>query len=505
MKYAVGAVMIALAAAFVLTAAAGPLSAGDQKIVFGSNRAEGGRDLYVVNQDGTGEHRLTFDGDGYRERVASWSPDASRIAYAAAHDGNVDIYAINADGTNRVRITTDPARDDYPEWTSTGRIVFTRNLFSLPTSEWIVNADGTGAQQLPLQGNPSSAEPAPHGNRLVYASFNADGSYGTLHVATLGDSGNVTGDRAITSPPPDGQGDFEPHWSPNGNDIVFLRDHGGVDNDIFVVHADGSGLRRLTSTPDRVEFWATWSSDGSEVLFFDASTAKLRAISLETGTERAVATSPRAPFVDEFTDGVRDASMWHQVVDPGATLTESGGRVNLAIAGSAAPGGQYNQIDTHLGSQCSIRGDFDYQVDYELVTWPHLGGFRANLQSFFANASVGRASVAVPWAPQWNDEQVQGYSDGGGGQFQSADLRGTYRLVRQDGVVAGYVKRGEAWRPVFSGTAAGDAVFGFGLSSAGADFGHQDGAVAFDDFKLTAGELTCPSWWTDFFPDVAFP
>src|SRR6478672_7873638 len=132
--------LLAVAAICVRTAAAGPLAAGHgQNIVFGSNRADGQRDLYVVNEDGTGLRRLTFDGEDYRERVATWSPDGSRIAFSAQHDGNFDIYTVDASGGDRRRVTTDPARDDYPSWTSDGRILFTRGLFSSDTSIWVTN------------------------------------------------------------------------------------------------------------------------------------------------------------------------------------------------------------------------------------------------------------------------------------------------------------------------------------------------------------------------------
>lgn len=505
-RLAVACAGLALAATAALSAAAGPPAGHGQKIVFGSNRADGQRDLYVVNEDGTGLRRLTFDGEDYRERVATWSPDGTRIAFAASHDGNVDIYTMDANGGDRRRITTDPARDDYPEWTSDGRIVFMRNLFACPCSEWIVNADGSNLQQLSLAGNASAAEPAPHGDRVAYASFDPSGTFGVLHVATLGPGNTVSGDRAITTPPHDGQdqGDFEPHWSPNGSDIVFLRDHGNVDNDIFVVHSDGSGLKRLTTTPNRVEFWANWSSDGKEVLFQDASSGKLKAVSVDTLAERTVSTTPRAPFTDDFSGATRDSSLWHQINDPGGSIAQVGGRLVASIAGSAVPGGQFDQVDEHFGSQCSIHGDFDYQVDYELLKWPHLGGFRANLAAFFVNASIGRASVAIPWAPGWHDEQVQGYSDGGGGQFMSEDASGTLRLVRRDGIVSGYVKQGDDWRPAFSGTASNDDVYGMGLSAQASDFGHMDGSVAFDNFTLSSGALTCPDWWQDMFPDVYF-
>lgn len=496
---------VLLAMVVLLPAATAAKSGHGGTIVFGSNRDAGQHDLYLVNEDGTGEHRLTFDRDDYFERTASWSPDGTRIAYAARHDGNFDVYTIDGNGGDRRRVTTDPQRDDYPHWTSDGRIVFERGLFTCPCTAWIVNADGSNAQQLPLPGNINAVDPAPKGNRIVYAT-DVGGTL-SLHVAKLGDPGDdklVSGDRQLTIGPGSNtnQGDFEPHWSSDRDEIVFLRDHNGIDNDIWTVNADGSGLHQLTDTPNRVEFNATWSSDGSEVIFEDNTTGKLKAIDVATGAERSVATSPRAPFTDEFSDGTIDSSMWNPIADPGSSIAEEGGRVVASIAGSAVPGGQFNQVFSGFGSQCSLPGDYDMRVDYQLLTWPHLGGFRAELHAFFANASVGRVSIPVPWAPSWNDEQVQGFSEGGGGQFASSAAGGTLRLVRKDGVAVGYVRSGDGWRPVFSGTAPGDAVYGSDLTATAAEFGHQDGKVAFDNFELTSGDLTCPDWWRDTFSDV---
>jgi Tol biopolymer transport system component len=498
---------LALAAAAAFSAAAGPSPGHGQKIVFGSNRADGQRDLYTINEDGTGLRRLTFDGEDYRERVSSWSPDGSRIAYAALHDGNFDIYTIDANGGDRRRITSDPLRDDYPHWTSDGRIVFMRNLFTCPCTEWIVNADGSNPQQLPLVGNASGAEPAPRGDRIAYSSFDASGTFGVLHVATLGPGNTITGDHAITTPPHEGadQGDFEPHWSPNGNDIVFLRDHGNVDNDVFVVHSDGTGLKRLTNTPNRVEFWANWSSDGKEVLFQDASSGKLKAVSIDTLAERAVGTTLQAPFSDDFS-GPQDTSVWGLFTDPASAgaATQADGRIVLRIDGTATPGGQYNQVAALLFSKCDLKGDYDMQVDYSLLKWPHLGGFYATLSPFFGNASVGRASVAVPWAPSWHDEQVVGWAQDSNASFATTDTSGTLRMVKKNGLVVTYVRDGDGWRPVGSGHSTVDSNVGVQLNSQAQDFGHMDGAVAYDNFTVNSGTFSCPDWWQDFFPDVYY-
>lgn len=493
--------LLALAAVSVLTAASGPLAAGHgQKIVFGSNRADGQRDLYVVNEDGTGLRRLTFDGEDYRERVATWSPDGSRIAFAALHDGNVDIYTVDANGGDRRRVTTDPARDDYPSWTSDGRILFMRGLFSSDTSVWVTNADGSNAQQLLSHGYAAAAA-APHGNRFVYAT-DATG-LGVIHVATL-NGGTVSADKAITAPH-DGQGDQEPHWSPSGGDIVFLRDRGGVDNDVYVVHADGSGLKQLTNTPTRGEFWANWSSDGKEVLFQNATSGKLRAISVDTLAERDVGTTLRTPFTDDFS-GPQDSSVWGLFSDPqdAGTATQSDGRVLLKIHGAATPGGQFNQVASLAFTRCDLKGDYDMQVDYSLLTWPHLGGFYATLSAYFGNSAVGRSSVPVPWAPSWHDEQVVGWAQDSNASFATTDMSGTVRMVKKNGLVVTYIRDGGDWRPVGSGHSTTDSNVGFQINSQAQDFGHQDGAVAYDNFVLNSGTFSCPDWWQDFFPNVFY-
>jgi Tol biopolymer transport system component len=57
----------------------------------------------------------------------------------------------------------------------------------------------------------------------------------------------------------------EPAWSPDGRRIAFASRRSGSFQ-IFVMRADGSGTRRLTSTTADDQN-PTWSSDGSEIAF----------------------------------------------------------------------------------------------------------------------------------------------------------------------------------------------------------------------------------------------
>ena len=496
-----GAVLAALAAAVVFvavpTATAAP--AGSGAIVFVSNRASGSRELYVVDRDGSGLRRLTYN--TLVERQPAWSPDRSRIAFSALDpaSGNWDIYTVDANGGDLTRLTTDPGRDDAPQWTADGRIVYQHGPFNCPCEAWIVNADGGGAQQLPTgPGNALTPTASPHGDRLAFASDRAGD--GTWAIYTMQLNGRAL--RQVTFPTA-GQ-DLQPRWSPSGNELAFLRDGGTPDNDLYVMHANGEGLTRLTTTPDRVEFFLSWSSPDEIVLSATGADGfHLYAIPAAGGAETPLSTVPLAPIAETFDGGVLDSSLWHVISDPGGTIGESGGKLVASISGSAVPGGQYNQVDEHIGSQCRLEGDFDLQVDYSLPTWPQFGGVYAALQAFFGNAGISRTSG--PWNPPDNQQYVA-YSDTGYAGFDTLDLAGSLRIARSGGVVTMYERSSPAadWTPVFTGGAPNPVVYGFGLWAQGDQFAHQDASVAFDDFRLSSGALTCPTWWQDFAPDVAY-
>jgi Tol biopolymer transport system component len=55
-----------------------------------------------------------------------------------------------------------------------------------------------------------------------------------------------------------------PSWSPNGNALAFAGAPAGTDH-VYVVHADGSGLRKLTNGGEDIE--PVWSPDGSQIAF----------------------------------------------------------------------------------------------------------------------------------------------------------------------------------------------------------------------------------------------
>jgi hypothetical protein len=493
---------LAVAAALIL-AFVGSASAGVQKkVVFVSDRANGSRELYVVNRDGSGLQRLTYN--SLVERQPAWSPNSRQIAVSALDplSGNWDIYSISAAGGDLHRLTSDPGRDDTPQWTADGRIVYQHGPLSGPgTSIWIMNADGSGQHQLPTgPGNAITPSVSPTNNTLAFASDRAQPGLWAIYAMQL----NGNGLQQVTFPA--AGMDAEPRFSPSGTNIVFIRDNGTQDNDLYLVRSNGQQLRQLTYTPDRIEFMPSWLSD-DQILFtgFDPSFhAALHTVSLSTGSDQPFATVPQAPYVDSFDEPSLDTSFWYALVDPGASLALVGGQLVTSISGSAVPGGPYNQVQAEIGSPCHLRGDFDFQVDYQLLTWPRHSGYFASLQSIFADVAVARSSA--PWDPPY-DEQYTAWSNAPGGfmsnSLNTTDTSGTLRVTRTGSVVHAYERSGGSdWTQVFSDDGnSGEGIPQFGLSVQAWDFAHLDGSVAYDNFRLNSGALTCPSWWSDLFAD----
>ena len=91
-----------------------------------------------MDADGGGATQLTFD-DACKDQVPDWSPDGSKIAYAAGDPG--DVLVMNADGSNQHTLVGGPTDDFGSAWSPDGgQIAFVR--FDDRTV-YVVNADGT--------------------------------------------------------------------------------------------------------------------------------------------------------------------------------------------------------------------------------------------------------------------------------------------------------------------------------------------------------------------------
>jgi len=121
--------------------------------VFDDPRLQNLEEIYVINVDGTGLTRLTFNGEG--ERGPSWSPDGSRIVYMCRIGGGAadfEICTMNADGSDRRQLTDNTLLDGTPSFSPDGQQILFHRTVAPGTPGgiqlWMMNADGTGQTQL---------------------------------------------------------------------------------------------------------------------------------------------------------------------------------------------------------------------------------------------------------------------------------------------------------------------------------------------------------------------
>ena len=490
-------VLLALATAAAVAAplTAAPRPQGSGQIVFPSNRAEGVRELYVVNGDGTGVRRITFN--DLWERRPVWSPDRKKIAFPGRDEnGQWDLYVVNADGSGQRRLTNDPAFEYQASWTAKGtELVFTRLAspnFDCPCEAWIVGADGSGLRKLDTgPGGVTGVDASPNGRRIAFASTRPGANELAIYVTDIG-GGKA---RRITDAPGDAFVDFLPRWSPDGKKIAFLRDVTGADNDVYVVDENGKNERRLTDTPDFVEGAVSWSPDGGRLIVGSHGGGGIVTIPADGGDTTDIPTALTSPLVDDFADGVRDASVWHQVTTgTGTAISETGGSVRVSIDGDATPGPPPNYIAAHFGLQCSMPGDYDIQVDYTLLDWPAGNGVSAGL-TMSGGPSVAELVDRAGFT--WGEQYTANLGGGIFGFTSTADTAGAVRLVRSAGVTTAYFRVGAGWAPVPGATAftSGDRLPVISAFTNQGVFGHQSARVAFDNFRVNSGSFSCPSWW----------
>jgi Tol biopolymer transport system component len=148
------------------------------------------------------------------------------------------------------------------------------------SDQYVVYASNLDGSDLRDLGQGTWPTVSPDGSKTAYSA--ADG----INIAD-----NETG--TTTHLPGTVEGDYHPLWSPDASQIAFVRI---VDLNIYVVKADGSDLRQLTSGIE-YELLAGWSPDGGRLYYTVLSQGGqvLRELGMASGAVR-----------DLFTVGPKD-------------------------------------------------------------------------------------------------------------------------------------------------------------------------------------------------------
>jgi Tol biopolymer transport system component len=95
--------------------------------------------LWVMNDDGTNQTRLTWTSKG--DRAPRISPDGKRIVYWSLTSGNPNIWMINVDGSNNRMLTNSSYMNWYPSWSPDGRRVAFESDRAGSFDIWVLSLD----------------------------------------------------------------------------------------------------------------------------------------------------------------------------------------------------------------------------------------------------------------------------------------------------------------------------------------------------------------------------
>ena len=230
--------------------------------------------IFTIRPDGSQKKQLTFEGDNGRPE---WSPDGTKIIFAAIRDGKASVGVMVADGSSQKLLTDGRS----PSWSKDGkRIAFAR----MDGQIWVMNADGSNILQITHSDTfKSGPNWSPDGKQMIFILLKNPGSktdpqpqIGIMNSDGTNQRILTAEDRSNVCKEPDGHEDFlatahdanAPNWSPVDNRIAMwsgIEKHYG---EIWVINSDGTGSVQLTKECSRRNNDdPSWSQDGKKILF----------------------------------------------------------------------------------------------------------------------------------------------------------------------------------------------------------------------------------------------
>ncbi len=217
------------------------------------------------------------------------SPDGKFTAYAwkGKKDNNWDIYAKLIGTETILRITDQKTTELRPRWSNDGNFIF-----------YIRYEKGTGAiYKKPVVGGQEI--------RVTLAPKNSFGDFDIspndrwigfndrpeknepLGIKLIDLTGGA--DRILTAPPTGFNGDIHPRFSPDGNQLAFIRERNPASMFLYVYDLRSNLLKQVSNNPISINGF-DWTKDGQSLMYASdlSGMYKLWELNLETGRSTVV-------------------------------------------------------------------------------------------------------------------------------------------------------------------------------------------------------------------------
>ena len=198
----------------------------------------------------------------------SFSPDGNEIAFVWSQQGEAsNIFVKQIGSETPLRLTSGPAQDLSPAWSPDGKsIAFIRQADG-ENSVYLVPAIGGSERKLyeihrPIDWDAPGLSWSPDGNWIVVPDAKSTEDPSAIYALSL----KTLEAKPLSAPPNSWDGDYGPVFSPDGRKIAFVRGADAGERNLYLMNADGSGVKQLTNEGRTVAGLA-WTTDGSSLVF----------------------------------------------------------------------------------------------------------------------------------------------------------------------------------------------------------------------------------------------
>jgi Tol biopolymer transport system component/DNA-binding winged helix-turn-helix (wHTH) protein len=244
------------------------LSPDGRRLAFVSTQS-GSHEIWIAARDGSGARQLTRFGDepralsrGSTVRLPRWSPDGSRLVFAAHRSGAVDVFVAEIESGAITAITSDASVEVAPSWSADGQRIYygarQGDVWRVYVRDAVAQADATLAIS-----DAFAAQSSPDGAWLYFSRADRAGLWRVPVSATAGSATAGTAPTLVVAALSAGAW---ANWTVTPHGLYYV---GVSGHDIVLRHTPlaGGDIRTVINLPNYSWPGLTITADGAHVLY----------------------------------------------------------------------------------------------------------------------------------------------------------------------------------------------------------------------------------------------